>query len=366
MMTRPSSSLSRGCLVTLGMGAACGFFGLNGDTDLTNLQCVEGTPEGSSLVVGSSVGATLGEVDHARSDCGGEGNADETFRLSVSVSGTYRVYASAEFDVVLYVLEDPCDGPGVIDCVDGSGTGSSESLTVDLVAEEDYVVVVDSYSSEASGWMDVGVELVAGDVDDGGATSQATSGGPPGETPCASSPEELPLQNDGERWYAIVGGTTYDSRDLVPGCGLGGDALDVWYLPTSSAPGIYRITVDGSVSSVSVWEADSCTHTACAAPAPFGGTRAGTELEIFGGDRLVVVEGYAGTSYSLDVRQVLDQELEGPCARSCPGGFECPADEVCLSTSAGQVCLPPLCESCFADGQTCSTYPLSCDGLECS
>jgi hypothetical protein len=107
----------------------------------TNLMSMTGT----AVATGST--ATL--THHRRGTCGGNG-AETTFAFTAPSTGSYLfTTAGSTYDTVLYVLAGGCDGFELA-CNDDA-TGSTSAVTVDLGAGERVIVVVDAFSTSASG-----------------------------------------------------------------------------------------------------------------------------------------------------------------------------------------------------------------------
>lgn len=338
-------------VLLLAFAPACGFFGLDGDDSVASITCVDGSPSLESLVAEETLaGALVAEDrDTSSSTCGGAGNPDHAYQLVPFLAGTYDIRLQSDFDAVLYVVAEPCDDPSPLECVDGSPAGSSESLSVELEANVPYVVVVDGFTSSSVGSFSLLATRVGGG--DG----------------CAAVDQTLEASLAGDRWTASASGSTLDRPERFSSSCSGTIAGDDAWRFAPPVPGVYRISLTSSESLgvVSVRD-ESCTELVCSDGAASSGSPYLPTLEamLSNGPYDIVVSG-AG-AYALSVEQVPEAEVSPTCQQPCATTADCTLDERCLDTSAGQVCLPSLCETCFAQDQTCWSHAYTCGGIACS
>lgn len=340
-------------VLLLALAPACGFFGLDGDDSVASIPCVDGSPSLESIVAEETlVGALVAEDrDASSSTCGGAGNPDHAYQLVPFLAGTYDIRLQSDFDAVLYVVAEPCDDPSTLACVDDSPVGIGESLTVELEASVPYVVVVDGFTASSVGSFSLLATRVGGGGGDG----------------CAAVDQTLEASLAGDRWTAGVSGSTLDRPELFSSSCSGTIAGDDAWRFAPPVPGVYRISLTSSESLgvVSVRD-ESCTELVCSDGAASSGSPYLPTLEamLSTGPYDIVVSG-AG-AYSLVVEQVLAAEVSPTCQQPCATTADCTLDERCLDTSAGQVCLPSLCETCFGQEQTCWSHAYTCGGIACS
>lgn len=347
MHSRDSSFL----VLLLALAPACGFFGLDGDDVVASVACVDGSPSLEALVPQETVVGRLSveDPDTQSSTCGGAGNPDHAYRLLPTISGTYDVWVQSEFDAVLYVVAEPCEDPSVVECVDSGVAGSNELLSVELEANVPYVVVVDAFTASIGGSFSLLVTFVGA-----------------GGEGCAGVQQTLETSLGVDRFTGAGSGTTIGRTDpFSSSCGAASGASsgadDAWrFVPPT--PGVYRFSLTSSETpgTLSVRDA-SCSEIACSDVAASSWT---LEVMLSTDPYDIVVSG-AG-AYDLFVEQVLDAEISTSCLQPCTTAAECSADERCLDTTDGQLCLASLCETCFAQGLTCHSLAYTCGGLACS
>jgi hypothetical protein len=56
---------------------------------------------------------------------------------------------------------------------------------------------------------------------------------------------------------------------------------------------------------------------------------------------------------------------DGTCGSACVDATGCDAGQACLNGENGLVCLPPSCETCWAEGRSCSWSGVDCGFVEC-
>ncbi len=83
-----------------------------------------------------------------RGSCAGNG-PELTFRFRATAAGTYTIdTAGSDADTVLYILDGAtCAGAEELACDDDGGDGTESVVTVDLIADQQIVIVVDTFSS---------------------------------------------------------------------------------------------------------------------------------------------------------------------------------------------------------------------------
>lgn len=361
MHPRSSYVLWSCSLLTVG----CGFFGLNGDDVVAVVACEDGDPvDALALSLGSPASSYLSDDgdNGLSSSCGGSSSAEKYYRFAPSESGRYRFRVDADFDAVLYVVADGCEDPRVLDCVDGTGTGSSEELDIELQWGESYLVVVDGYTSSSYGSFTLSASQTSGSGETDSDTSTDTS-----PTDCSTVPNPVEADWDGVRWSQVVAGTTLGGEDqFSSACGVLGSSDEAWIFEAPEE-GVYHIEVvtPSFLGSVSVRD-PTCTEIACDDQDMLGD--ASSEVQLTTVPHTIVVSSSDGGSgdYQLLITQVLDEELSPTCREPCSGPADCTLGEVCLDTTVGNVCLPSECESCFVQGLSCSSYPYTCTPLGCS
>lgn len=348
MPLRDSSLL----VLLVALAPACGFFGLHGDPVVASVACVDGRPALESLVAEQTLVGSLSadDPDTIASTCGGEGRSDRAYQLVPPQVGTYDIRLQSDFDAVLYVVTEPCDDPSVLECADESIAGASESLAVELEANVPYVVVVDAFTA----------------ADVGSFSLLATWAGGGGDG-CAGVEQTLETSLGVDRYVGSISGTTIDRPDLFTTSCSGSTGFDDAWRFVPPVPGVYRITLTTYETPGSVGVRDaSCTELVCDDGAASSGSPYSPVLEVMlsAGTYDLVVSGTG--AYALAVEQVLESEVSPTCQQPCSTAAECDPDERCLPTTTGQVCLPSLCETCFAQDMTCWSLPYTCGGLACS
>lgn len=346
------------------LGVGCGLYGLNGDENLVNIECVGEVPTLEELPFESLVRSQISEGSKSElsSRCGGNGNREQTFRFTPPQSGSYELRVLSDFDAVVYVIESPCDGAREAACVDQNGTFTSEVLTVDLIAGEAYAVVVDGYSTVSFGDFTIYATLLSGGSDSDSSDSEGPS------ADCSTVVNVLEPSWDGIRWSGTYQGSTLGTSDeFGSACGAASGSDEAWRF-TPPEPGVYRATLNanGFQGLVSVRD-PGCTEIACSDGGAASFPNPSTEVLLAAGEHTIVVDTFDGSTgaYQLVVEQILESELSETCRQTCSGPADCLDGEVCLGTLSGQVCLASLCESCFAADQTCSSYPYTCEPIGC-
>lgn len=115
---------------------------------------------------GSVTGTTVGMTPVYAGVCGSSALApDQVYHVKSPITGQATVSlppALTTFDSVLYVQSGACEGPGAVSvgCEDGIGNGG-ETITFDAVANADYWIFVDGYST-ASGAFGLDVSIAPG------------------------------------------------------------------------------------------------------------------------------------------------------------------------------------------------------------
>jgi hypothetical protein len=123
-----------------------------------------------ATAVPSSGGVFVGDTTRANSDyqagCGGGAlSSDAAFRLELPVAATVRAFLTADFDAVLYRIEDFGDGElscstAIESACDDDGGGGTNSLLEETLPAGAYFYIVDGYGfgNEGSYVLDIAIE----------------------------------------------------------------------------------------------------------------------------------------------------------------------------------------------------------------
>lgn len=118
-----------------------------------------GSQVGTPLVVGNNVNSS----DQTQGSCHSSGGFDFSFLWTAPDDGCLEFDTDGTtYDTSIYIL-DSCGG-AELDCNDDSIFGLQSYLNYDVVAGEDYILVVDGYSSTSSGDYNLNVEFSSGVV----------------------------------------------------------------------------------------------------------------------------------------------------------------------------------------------------------
>lgn len=91
-------------------------------------------------------GPTSGDSNEEGS-CGGDGAPELVFAWTAPQAGTYTIHTTgSDFDTVLYVRDGSCIGEE-LGCDDDGGPSTQSSLTLELAAGQNIVIVADGYSA---------------------------------------------------------------------------------------------------------------------------------------------------------------------------------------------------------------------------
>lgn len=104
----------------------------------------------------SEGGPTSGS-SHEEGSCGGADAPELVFEWTAPDAGTYTIHTSgSDFDTLLYVRDHSCIGEE-LGCDDDGGPSTQSSLTLDLAANQNIVIIADGYS-DSSGTIVVTIE----------------------------------------------------------------------------------------------------------------------------------------------------------------------------------------------------------------
>ena len=97
-------------------------------------------------------GSTLGRPDANTPTCSNSNASDETFEFTAPAAGTYVFdTVGSAYDTVLYAL-DACGG-AELDCNDDAGFDLTSQITLDLLAGETVIIVVDGFAVDSGDYV---------------------------------------------------------------------------------------------------------------------------------------------------------------------------------------------------------------------
>lgn len=290
-----------------------------GPAPSTACEIEEASDSAPSTLVG-----LLGAIDGPAHDalelsCGSFAEPDVAFAFTAPEAGSYTftTEGSEIFDTVLAVLDGAaCDGEE-LGCNDDDGSELTSRLVLELAADQEVLIAVESWGEEAG---QVEVSISSGGANEPDADS------------CSASelPATLPTS---------VAGEASDEGDvLTPSCALYGSSGDAFYWFTAPESAFYRFDTRGSEADTVVQVLDGdCTgaELACNDDSELGGLAAIADVELSAGQTVLVnVDSFDGTgSYTLAVDR-FDPSLEEPPA---------------TATGAGSCCSPQLSGGCADD-----------------
>ena len=312
-------------------GKACGPDGCGGSCGDCDGLCVEGAcrQEGEVcglpiplVAPGTASGDTTGagaELGYAPGGCKlgpstpipsgtTDPSPDVVYELTASVQAFYQVRLDADFDAVIYTIDD-CDAVAATCKAESLAVGSPGLLSLPMAAGQTVRIVVDGFSSD--GQVAAGTYTLTAAVE--------------GDTCEVATPVDLPAATSGD--------TSAASADLtVPAaCGAGlpaGDGPDVVYAINVEAAGTYMLAASAYFDAVWFLMSDCGAGTAdCAASLSTPtNTYATQEMSLEAGLYYLVVAGATATDAGAFSFQM------GPVAVVDPG------EEVSL----GDTCTAPL------------------------
>jgi hypothetical protein len=273
--------------------------------------------------------------------CGSIAEPEVLFAFTAPEAGSYSFSTGGSqiFDTVLAVIDgSTCDGEE-LGCNDDEEGDLSSRLVLELAADQQVLIAVESWGEEAG---EVSVEVVAGEV---GAEVE----------PAQCAPAELaatvPASAEGE--------ASSQGNLLTPSCALFGSSGDALYLFTADQDGRYRFDTRGSVADtiVQVLDGIDCAgeELACNDDPELGGLSAIADVDLeLGQTVLVNVDSLDGMgSYTLTVDRIDPslEEMPEPSADSCCSAHAgagcndaeiaacvCAVDETCCNNTWDSLC----------------------------
>ncbi len=308
------------------------------DAEPVAMACPE-VDVGSTVADMVASGTTRGATDSTSPSCVSSSSAPDVGHLFTAPSAArYRFDTrGSALDTVLYVLDGTDCGGTELACNDDIGGGTlASSLTVDLEAGQEVVVVVDAWHRGAGSYV-LNVEAVEASCDDGVdddsdgrvdcMDSDCDSDSACIETLCSDGVDD---EGDGDTdcmdadcaadvacctdfdlgsavGAAVATGTTSGDSHYDP-CSAGGSGPEVLYLWTAPADGTYTFDTCDSGYDTTLWVNESdgtCSGRNLACNDDSCGTRSSVSVTVTAGQRLVIgVDGYGPTSsgsYVLDI-----------------------------------------------------------------
>lgn len=132
-------------VVVDGYGSASGAFTLS-----TSAQTADGCdPNNLAGALPLTDGGPTSGNSSEEGSCGGGGAPELSFGWTAPQAGTYTIHTTgSDFDTVLYVRDGSCLGEE-LGCDDDGGPSTQSSLTLNLAAGQDIVIVADGYSANS-------------------------------------------------------------------------------------------------------------------------------------------------------------------------------------------------------------------------
>ena len=238
--------------------------------------CPEDTLPGSP---GQVVGDTTGLTDDTTPSCAiGSTGSDTTVEFTAPADGEYTFDTfGSSYDTTLYAL-DTCGGVEL--ACDDDTDGLQSRISLDLLAGETVVLVVDAFSTGSGPFtLDVSGPVV------------------PGVCPAFVLSNVLP---------ASTGGSTVGAADdnAAP-CGLAGGAPDHTYEFTAPTNALYTFDTVGSAYDTVLYALDTCGGVSLACNDDLGGgsVQSRIQLNLVAGQTIIlVVDGYGANAGAYTLR----------------------------------------------------------------
>lgn len=337
-----------------------------------NPLCVAPCPDadlGSRVGPSVAMGTTTGRPNSLTATCGGMANSpDIAYSWRAPSSGRFVIDTiGSDYDTVLYVKNASCTGPELACNDDTSGLGLRSRVTIDVMAGQSVVIVVDGFGGGSSGSYVLNITAVmpeAGNCDDG-IDNDRDGTTDCGDSDCAGDPVCMRPCPDTDLMSAVgvnvASGTTVGMRnDLTGTCAPPGGAPDLAFSWTAPRAGRYRFDTAGSTFNTVLYllEGGTCAGRQLVCNDDAGATTRTSRItrDITAGTTVViVVDGAGGSAGSFQLNITAFER------GFCSDGIDNDLDG--LTDCADPECSPlPIC--CVPTAEICNDMrDQDCDGL---